>query len=68
MSSKLKNQSQPSVDEIYQSLLEAFEGVEDSQRMEFAIMVVISLCDQIKDQDKITEVLNTCRLALEKAD
>ncbi len=68
MNSKLKTQPQTNVDEIYQNLLEAFEGVEESQRMEFAIMVVISLCDQIKDQDKIAEVLNTCLLALEQVD
>jgi len=68
MSSNIKSQPQASVDEIYQNLLEVFEEVEESQRMEFAIMVVISLCDQIKDQGRITEILNTCRLALEKED
>ncbi len=61
-------QPQNSVDEIYQSLLVAFEDVEETQRLEFAIMVVISLCDQIEDRERIAEILTTCRLALEEAD
>ncbi|MCY3674446.1 MAG: hypothetical protein OXH65_05635 [Paracoccaceae bacterium] len=68
MSSKASKQPQASVDEIYQNLLEAFEAVDESQRMEFAIMVVISLCDQVRDNEKISEILNTCRQALEKED
>ncbi|MCY4099349.1 MAG: hypothetical protein F4170_04705 [Rhodobacteraceae bacterium] len=68
MSSKASKQPQANVDEIYQNLLEAFEAVDESQRMEFAIMVVISLCDQVRDNEKISEILNTCRQALEKED
>ena len=68
MSSKTTVHPQTSVDEIYQKLLEAFEDIDESQRMEYAIMVIISLCDQCKDQEKITEILNTCRLALEQVD
>ena len=68
MRSKASKQPQTSVDEIYQNLLEAFEAVDESQRMEFAIMVVISLCDQVRDNEKISEILNTCQQALEKED
>ncbi len=64
----MANQPQASVDEIYQILLKAFNNIEESQRLEYAIMVLISLCDQIQDKDKITEILNQSRLALENVD
>lgn len=68
MRSKASKQPQTSVDEIYQNLLEAFESVDESKRMEFAIMVVISLCDQVRDNEKISEILHACQQALEKED
>ena len=68
MRSKASKQPQTTVDEIYQNLLEAFEAVDESQRMEFAIMVIISLCDQVRDNEKISEILNTSRQALENED
>ncbi len=64
----MANQPQESVDEIYQILLKAFNNIEESQRLEYAIMVLISLCDQIQDKDKINEILNQSRLALENVD
>lgn len=68
MSSNASKHPQTSVDDIYQNLLEAFEAVDEAQRMEFAIMVIISLCDQVRENEKISEILHICQQALEKED
>ncbi len=62
MTAELKmNRAPPHVDELYQDLLGSFEDLSDDQKLEYAVLMLVTLSNQIGDRKVVSEAIRLCR-------